>query len=254
MRDDVAQLSDSVGEFGTKVDDTSQYLKKDILGVLNCVAETIREEVAKMRDDLLKQIKDIRTEVESVKADVMLCKAAVARGVTREGPRSEVKKSSKHKGKQVEEGDQYGEGVRQKRANHVAHGKDLAQSNGDGRNGGKSFKPMKYFICEGSHMAKACPHRQILSVIKATTGEESLAEGRQWAIHLGEEAQVANVRLLNDGVQDGPYKEAPSTIMGVVDRRPREKALGFVPSLGKPDSSKHRGLESGARCVTRPRD
>lgn len=124
--------------------------------------------------------------------------------------------SRRDKGKRVEEDDHEEEASLQQRVKYVDSTKDRTQSRGDSRDGGKQHKPLKCFLCDGPHMARACPTRQKLSAIIATLGEESATEASMGAMRLGEEAQLANIRLLNasEVVEEEPIREASTTTTG----------------------------------------
>lgn len=73
------------------------------------------------------------------------------------------KEPRRDKGKRVEE-DTLTSEKESHQTNHTAHGKDSAQSKwkskGGGRNGGKSTKPFKCFLCDQEgHGARDCPRR-----------------------------------------------------------------------------------------------
>uniref|UniRef100_A0A803N8F2 Uncharacterized protein n=1 Tax=Chenopodium quinoa TaxID=63459 RepID=A0A803N8F2_CHEQI len=187
MHDDITQLSDSVEGLEGKVEaahTATQYLRDETLGLVNSALATIREEVAKLKEELLGQLRDIRAEVESVKEDVILC-------------------------------DQEEDEASHPKARYADHGKDKAkskwESKGDNRDGGKPSKPFKCFLCEGSHLARNCPMRQKLSAMIATE-EESAPTTRMGAMVMNEDAQLANMRLLNTSrVEDDDLKGRASS-------------------------------------------
>uniref|UniRef100_A0A803N8M6 Uncharacterized protein n=1 Tax=Chenopodium quinoa TaxID=63459 RepID=A0A803N8M6_CHEQI len=241
MHDDITQLSDSVEGLEGKVEaahTATQDLRDETLGLVNSALATIREEVAKLKEELLGQLRDIRAEVESVKEDVILCKKAAVnqviyftgglqRWAQQEVERRNVKtlaeaiavaeslieiprESRRDRGRRVEEDDQEEEEASRPKARHADHGKDKAkskwESKGDNRDGGKPSKPFKCFLCEGSHLARNCPMRQKLSAMIATE-EESAPTTRMGAMVMSEDAQLANMRLLNTSrVEDDDLK------------------------------------------------
>uniref|UniRef100_A0A803MIM2 Uncharacterized protein n=1 Tax=Chenopodium quinoa TaxID=63459 RepID=A0A803MIM2_CHEQI len=225
MSDDIGHLSNSVEGLETRVHTAcqdTQDLREETLGLVNSALATVREEIAKMREELPRQLTDTRTKVESVKEDVILCKkAAVTGGVTIQArPKVEVpqpeKESRRDKGRRVEEGDQDDEEASHPKAKHADHGKDKAkskwESKGDDREGGKHSNPFKCFLCEGPHLARNCPVRQKLNSMIATE-EESAPTMRMGVMVMNEDAQFANMRLLNTSrVEDNePNGRASST-------------------------------------------
>lgn len=120
------------------------------------------------------------------------------------------RESRRDRGRRVEEDDQEEEEASRPKARHADHGKDKAkskwESKGDNRDGGKPSKPFKCFLCEGSHLARNCPMRQKLSAMIATE-EESAPTTRMGAMVMSEDAQLANMRLLNTSrVEDDDLK------------------------------------------------
>uniref|UniRef100_A0A803M3H6 Ty3 transposon capsid-like protein domain-containing protein n=1 Tax=Chenopodium quinoa TaxID=63459 RepID=A0A803M3H6_CHEQI len=125
------------------------------------------------------------------------------------------RESRRDRGKRVEEGDQEEEEASHPKARYADHGKDKAkskwESKGDNRDGGKPSKPFKCFLCEGSHLARNCPVRQKLSAMIATE-EESAPTTRMGAMVMNEDAQLANMRLLNTSrVEDDDLKGRASS-------------------------------------------
>uniref|UniRef100_A0A803N1Q1 Uncharacterized protein n=1 Tax=Chenopodium quinoa TaxID=63459 RepID=A0A803N1Q1_CHEQI len=83
--------------------------------------------------------------------------------------------------------------------------------------GGKPSKPFKCFLCEGSHLARNCPMRQKLSAMIATE-EESAPTMRMGAMVMNEDAQLANMRLLNTSrVEDDDLKGRASSTSGTTN-------------------------------------
>uniref|UniRef100_A0A803M436 Uncharacterized protein n=1 Tax=Chenopodium quinoa TaxID=63459 RepID=A0A803M436_CHEQI len=122
------------------------------------------------------------------------------------------RESRREKGKRVEEGDQDEKEASHPKAKHADHGKDKAkskwESKGDDRDRGKPSKPFKCFLCEGPHLARNCPVNAMIA-----TEEESAPTMRMGAMVMNEDAQLANMRLLNTSrvEDDDPKGRASST-------------------------------------------
>uniref|UniRef100_A0A803M2N4 Uncharacterized protein n=1 Tax=Chenopodium quinoa TaxID=63459 RepID=A0A803M2N4_CHEQI len=249
MYDDITQLSDSVEGLEGKVEaahTATQDLRDETLGLVNSALATIREEVAKLKEELLGQLRDIRAEVESVKEDVILCKkAAVTGSVTiQQGPKMEHTSTIKEYIRQftslmleiddLSEENQliYFTGglqrwaqqeVERRNVKTLAEAIAVAESlieilRESRRDRGKRVEEGDQEEEEASHpKARNCPMRQKLSAMIATE-EESAPTTRMGAMVMNEDAQLANMRLLNTSrVEDDDLKGRASSTSGTTN-------------------------------------
>ncbi|KAL2934505.1 Retroviral-like aspartic protease 1, partial [Bienertia sinuspersici] len=73
------------------------------------------------------------------------------------------------------------------------------------------------FLCGGPHWARDCPQRHKLTAMIAKMNDEPPQETRLGAMHLEEEAKLANMRLLNTSkvVEKEPAGQASTTTQGM---------------------------------------
>ena len=74
--------------------------KEVVQQLVNEVADSIRAELALVKESLTTKLQELKEQLESVKGDMILCKVAVVGGATiREGPMLKVPGPSKYHGK-----------------------------------------------------------------------------------------------------------------------------------------------------------